>query len=170
MLLYPLFPFSGDAYRRTPRSPRPSSEYHVLPHSCLPSTDGEQLKREKMSLWKEHQPWSPVKLELGETVKMCICACMCVHLSLCVWVQGRERRGVWGYFILRLISFWTHVFASVFVGLDIWIIGLNVVGMLVSSSLGYNMLSFCVSVCVISGSSWYPRIAGSPRSRRRSWW
>lgn len=107
MLLYPLFPFSGDAYRRTPRSPRPSSEYHVHQHSCLPSADGEQLKREKMSLWKEHQPWSPVKLELGETVKTCICARVCVHLRLCVCVcvrvQEGERKKVGG---LGAILFW----------------------------------------------------------------
>lgn len=174
MLLYPLFLFSGDAYWRTPRSPRPSSEYHVLPRSCLPAfTDGEQLRREKMSLWKEHQPSSPVKLELGETVKMWICAWMCVHLCLCVCARVRgERRGVGGggYFILRLSFFWTHVFASVFIGLCMCITGLTVVGMLVSSSVGYNMLSVFISLCVISGCSWYPRIAGSPRSPWRSWW
>lgn len=55
-LLYSLSSFfSGYAYRRSPRSPWPSSEYHILLYSCLPFTDGEQLKREKMSLWKECQ-------------------------------------------------------------------------------------------------------------------
>lgn len=97
MLLYPLFPYSGDACRRTPRSPWPSSEYHVLPHSCLASTDGEQLKKEKMSLWKERQSWSPMKLELGETVRMCTCAWMCV--CLCLW----NARGGRGY---EAVSFW----------------------------------------------------------------
>ena len=50
-----VFTFSGDAYGRTPRSPWPSSEYRVLKLSCLPCTDGEQLKRGKMSLWKQQQ-------------------------------------------------------------------------------------------------------------------
>lgn len=55
MLLYPLFSFAGDDCTGTPRSPRSSSKYHVLPQSRLLSADGEQLKKEKMYLWKDCQ-------------------------------------------------------------------------------------------------------------------
>lgn len=75
--------------------------------------------------------------------------CVYIHVPVCVCECKRGKEGgLGGYFVLRLISFWTHFFASAFVRLCMWSAGLTVVGMLVSSSLGYNMLSVCLSVCV----------------------
>lgn len=113
-----VFTFSGDAYGRTPRSPWPSSEYRVLKLSCLPCTDGEQLKRGKMSLWKQQQSWSLVKLELEEKQSKCTLVHGCVYfiVSMCASVRACERGKVAGYFILKLITLITET--SVYVGLN----------------------------------------------------
>lgn len=163
MLLYPLFPFSGDACRRTPRTPWPSSEYHILPDSCQPSTDGWTAKKGEISLWKEHQPWFPVKLELRETVKNVY---LFMDLYTFVFVCGK----VGGYFILRIIfepqilSVLAHAFDLL--GWLWWEFRLATLGDILCTV--YSVL--CLSMCVISGPSWYPRIAGFPRSPRRYWW
>lgn len=61
-----------------------------------------------MSLWKDCRHWSSVKLELRETVKLCICAWMSV--SLCAVFENDEGLGGLGgvtvFWASFLLSWW----------------------------------------------------------------
>lgn len=112
MLLYSLLlflPFAGDAFRRTPRSPWPSSEYHILPHSCLPFTDGEQLKREKCFYGKNVSTDCQRSLSWDKLSK-----CVFVHGSVyvCDSVHVGERRGVEGFEVRWGAYFFWGLFLS----------------------------------------------------------
>lgn len=85
--------FAGDAGWRSPRSPWPSSEYQVLPHSCLPFTDGEQLKREKCFYGKNVS--TDRQRSLGwDNLSKCVFVHGSVYVCDCVRMWGKQG-GVW---------------------------------------------------------------------------
>lgn len=133
MLLYPLFPFSGDACRRTPRTPWPSSEYHILPDSCQPSTGGN-IFMERASTLISSKAW------VERDSQQCIFVHGFVHLCLCVW------KGWWLFYLGNY--FWTP--DIVCVSSCIWFTGLTVVGIPFRNTWGYIMCCIfsVMSVCV----------------------